>query len=124
MKVTCFKDDPKNVVFTFQKEHNNEVGTRDDFSYLPVSKTTKDFIMQKLVEGYDCRDIRISIQRELNQHIQEKFNIVVDGNDSINSIIHRDQVIDSNEVYNQYKKKSRKSLQRKMMINKNLSSHG
>jgi hypothetical protein len=61
--------------------------------------------MQKLVEGYECRDIRVLTQRQLNQHIQKNFNIVVNGNNStINSIIHRDQVVDPNEVYNQYKR--------------------
>ncbi|KAI8085587.1 hypothetical protein BDF21DRAFT_415538 [Thamnidium elegans] len=45
MKVTCYKDDPHNVVFTFQKQYNYEVETKGDFCLLPASKTTKEFIM-------------------------------------------------------------------------------
>ncbi|KAI8091662.1 hypothetical protein BDF21DRAFT_318918, partial [Thamnidium elegans] len=56
MIVTCYKNDPGNVVFTFQKQHNHTVGTKEDFCLLPVSKSTKEFIMQKLIEGYECRD--------------------------------------------------------------------
>lgn len=89
MKVTCYKTDPNRVVFTFHKEHNHNVGSRDDFIFLPVSKMTKKFIVEKLIEGHSCRDI----QRQLNQHIQ-----------NAQDVIHRDQILDQNEIYNQYKK--------------------
>ncbi|KAG2237682.1 hypothetical protein INT48_009620, partial [Thamnidium elegans] len=105
MKVTCYKDDPSNVVFTFQKQHNHTVGTKEDFCFLPVSKRTKEFIMQKRIEGYECRDVRVSIQRQLNTYIQSNLHIIIGENYNNNyAIIHRDQIIDQNEVYNQYKK--------------------
>ncbi|KAG2236636.1 hypothetical protein INT48_000191 [Thamnidium elegans] len=38
MKTTYYKNDPGNVVFTFQKQYNHAVGAKEDFCLLPVSK--------------------------------------------------------------------------------------
>lgn len=61
--------------------------------------------MQKLTKGYECRDVRVSIQRQLNSYIQNNFHIIItDQQNNHQDVIHKDQVIDYNEVYNQYKK--------------------
>lgn len=58
MRVTCYKDDPNNVLCTFEKEHNHEIGSKDN-----------------LIFAKTCRDFRVSIQRQLNEQVQKKIAI-------------------------------------------------
>lgn len=106
MRITCYKKDPENVVFTFKNQHNHAVGTKEDFCLLPVSKATKEFIRQKLREGHDCKEV----QRQLNSYVRN--NITVENSDehSQQEVFHRDQISDPNLVYNQYKKMKEAAL--------------
>jgi hypothetical protein len=114
MRITCYKSDPINLVFTFEGEHNHELGSPSDFEYLPVAKNTKSVILQKLKEGFMYRDIRLSVQRQLTQYAQQNINVQVDGapTDQLNEIVHRDQLLDGNAVYNQYTKIHEKAYKR------------
>jgi hypothetical protein len=55
-----------------------------------------------------CRDVRLSVQRELMKYVQDHFLIIVDHQSNASStmceIIHRDQLMDPELVYNQYKR--------------------
>ncbi|KAI7902883.1 uncharacterized protein BX663DRAFT_486179 [Cokeromyces recurvatus] len=87
-----------NVVFTFEGSHHHDIGSSSNFAFLPVSQNTKNFIFQQLREGYMCRDVRLSIQRQLTSYVQQHFQISVNGA-ALNEIVHRDQVLDPKNTY-------------------------
>lgn len=97
------------VVFTFKGDHNHEIGSLSDFESLPVSKNTKKFIFQQLSEGFMCRDVRLSVQRKLTNAFQQFIRIDVNGSTNSNRIVHRDQILDAGDVYNQYRSIQEKS---------------
>ncbi|KAI8989536.1 hypothetical protein BDB01DRAFT_718301, partial [Pilobolus umbonatus] len=88
LKVTCFKNDPDNVVIKHNGEHNHAVGSLDNLRHLPLSSSVREKMEQILRKGYARRDTRISIQRSLLEEV------------SIGSFVHRDQLISAHEVYN------------------------
>lgn len=103
MRATCYENDPTNVVFTFEGTHSHDIGSLSDFAFLPVSQNTKDFILQQLTEGYMSWDVHLSIQKQLTDHVQQNFQINVNGA-ALNEIVHRDQALDPSDTYNQYRK--------------------
>ncbi|CAO3631321.1 unnamed protein product [Mucor hiemalis] len=101
LKVSCFKKDPSNVVFAHTGVHNHEVGGEEDMKYLPLSIQTRTRIEERLREGYANRDTRIAIQSNLRQFVFSNTNT---GTEQSSSITHRDQMIDSDQLYNLHKK--------------------
>ncbi|KAG0162410.1 hypothetical protein DFQ30_002081 [Apophysomyces sp. BC1015] len=53
--------------------------------------------MQRLSEGYRQRDIRVMLQRHLRSELES-------NEDSLQNIVHRDQAIHGNDIYNIYRK--------------------
>ncbi|KAI8986547.1 hypothetical protein BDB01DRAFT_834520 [Pilobolus umbonatus] len=88
LKVTCFKNDPDNVVIKHNGEHNHAVGSPDDLQHLPLSSSVRGMIEESLREGYTRRDTLINIQRSLLEEVNNA------------SFVHRDQSISAEEVYN------------------------
>ncbi|ORE09532.1 hypothetical protein BCV72DRAFT_302765 [Rhizopus microsporus var. microsporus] len=72
--------------------------------FLPLSDTTKEAILQKLRAGYGGRDIRAAIQRHFNERIKDFFPEAANSSLSSVYVVHRDQFIQSEDVYNIYKK--------------------
>jgi hypothetical protein len=95
---------PNQVTIKLHNEHNYLVGSLDDISFLPLSDNTKEAILQKLREGYGRRDIRAAIQRHFNERIRDLFPEVTSSSSSSVYVVHRDQFIHSEDVYNIYKK--------------------
>ncbi|CEG81621.1 hypothetical protein RMATCC62417_15799 [Rhizopus microsporus] len=108
MKFAYYKSKPKEVVFTFINDHNHgHIDSKGDFQYLPVSEGTKRYIFQKLQKGFMCRDVRLFVQLELMKCAQDHFRIIVDHQSNTSSmceIIHCDQLMDPELVYNQHKR--------------------
>lgn len=52
-----------------------------------------------------CGDVCLSIQREFRKHIEEHFQIMarLNNTNALHEIIYRDQLIDTDTAYNQYK---------------------
>lgn len=104
--VTCPKGHPDIVVIEHIGDHNHEVGGLEDLQHLPLSNATKSLIMQRLREGYSKRDTRIAIQANFRNYIMANINSAADinGGSVDNFVVHRDQMVDANEIYNMYKK--------------------
>ncbi|KAI8988751.1 hypothetical protein BDB01DRAFT_888721 [Pilobolus umbonatus] len=69
LKVTCFKNDPDNVVIKHNGENNHAVGSPDNLRPLPLSFPVKGMIEQHLGEGYvNCN----TSQRQVTV-LKEKF---------------------------------------------------
>ncbi|KAL7310493.1 hypothetical protein PS15m_009986 [Mucor circinelloides] len=69
--------------------------------YLPLFEKTKK-IMQRLYEGFAMRATRITIQNNYRQYIRD--NLAMDASFG-SSIVHHDQMVHADEIYNLYKKK-------------------
>ncbi|CEG65970.1 hypothetical protein RMATCC62417_02636 [Rhizopus microsporus] len=92
LKATCLKSDPNSVEIVHIGVHNHEIGGVEDLKYLPLSKEKKEIIMQRLREGYNKKDFR-------------KFTrgFLMLPEDSNSQVLHRDQMVHQDEVYNLYK---------------------
>ncbi|KAL7323439.1 hypothetical protein PS15p_211343 [Mucor circinelloides] len=102
----CYKNDPSNVVLSVINQHNHHIGGVSDMQYLPLSEKTKKLIMQRLNEGFAVRASRLAIQNNFHQYLRD--NIATDASFG-SSIVHRDQMVHADEIYNLYKKIQEKS---------------
>ncbi|KAI8644074.1 hypothetical protein BD408DRAFT_384629 [Parasitella parasitica] len=103
LKVICYKNNPGYATFIYTGEHNHDVGGLNDLQHLPLSKEARELIEQRLKEGFSKRQTRIAIQTNCNKFITE--NQVLAGLDNLtSSLIHRDQMVHADEIYNIYKK--------------------
>lgn len=100
LRVTCEKDSPSVVEITHTGPHNHEVGSIEDLKHLPLSQERKNQIVERLREGYNKRDCRVAIQKDFRKYLRENL-LLSDG--SI-QVIHRDQLVHQDEVYNLFKK--------------------
>ncbi|ORE13068.1 hypothetical protein BCV71DRAFT_279290 [Rhizopus microsporus] len=64
-----------------------------DLQYLPLSSDVKEAILQRLQEGYNTRSVSFAIHRALRSH-----------NEAAACILHRDNLIHSEDVYNVFRK--------------------
>ncbi|KAI9362835.1 hypothetical protein BD770DRAFT_300583, partial [Pilaira anomala] len=101
LKVTCYKSSPDMVTLKVMNEHNHEVGGSDDIKHLPLSKEAGDYIEGRLREGYRKRDTRLSIQKNYREYMR---GLTKDISATTNTILHRDQIVHADEIYNIYKK--------------------
>lgn len=106
LKLFCYIESPGVVEFQYQKEHNHPIGQLEDFQFLSLSKSTKLIIENRLRDGYRKRDAIVSIQRSFRKYIQSNLRVEVEGEglDVSHHIIHRDQVVHDDEIYNIFKK--------------------
>ncbi|KAG1138593.1 hypothetical protein G6F37_010815 [Rhizopus arrhizus] len=109
LKVTCFKRNPEMVTVEAIGEHNHEIGGLEDLQHLPLSKEARDYIEGRLNEGYGKRDTRISIQKNYRMYMQ---NLSANFSGSSSSVMHRDQMVHADEIYNIYKKIQEKFYKR------------
>ncbi|CEG69960.1 hypothetical protein RMATCC62417_05944 [Rhizopus microsporus] len=56
--------------------------------------------MQRLREGYNKRDYRIAIQKDFRKFTRDFLMLPKDSN---SQVLHRDQIVHQDEVYNLYK---------------------
>ncbi|ORE09421.1 hypothetical protein BCV72DRAFT_239673 [Rhizopus microsporus var. microsporus] len=73
-------------------------------SLLRLSDNSKEAILQKLRKGYGRRNIRAVIQRHFNEKIRDLFPEAASLSSSLTYVVHRDQFVHSEGVYNTYKK--------------------
>lgn len=67
MRVTCYKDDPYNVLFTFEKELNHEIGLTEDDLFFAHIKVHKRFHHAKT-----CRRLCMVLDEILQGENNEK----------------------------------------------------
>jgi hypothetical protein len=87
--------------------------------FLSLSDNTKEAIMQKLREGYGKRDTRAAIRHHFNERIRG-FEAASSSSSSA-YVVHRNQFVHSEDVYNVYKK-TQESSYKKHNDQKNQSS--
>ncbi|KAI9481152.1 MAG: hypothetical protein EXX96DRAFT_204813 [Benjaminiella poitrasii] len=93
--------------------NNHDVGSTEELQHLSLSNDVKNYIINHFRHGYDKRDIRISIQNNFKEYVSNYLNFsVIEGNDPLNMIIHRDQMIHSDDIYNLYKNIQQEKYQR------------
>ncbi|KAI9487049.1 MAG: hypothetical protein EXX96DRAFT_551630 [Benjaminiella poitrasii] len=113
MKIISYVNNPESVSDIHMNTHNHNVGSTEELQHLPLSNDVKNYIIDHLRHGYDKRDIRISIQNNFKEYVSNYLNFsVVEGNDPLNMIIHKDQMIHSDDIYNLYKNIQQEKYQR------------
>jgi hypothetical protein len=86
VRVTCYRSYPNFVTIKYISEHENHIpGSLLDLQYLPLSPEIKSKIENEIELGITNRDIRLSIQRQLereptndrdaNIHITDIYNL-------------------------------------------------
>jgi hypothetical protein len=95
------------IILNFDPSH--EIGTSEQMNKLPLSNQMKKRILNHLTQGFVNRDVRINMQRNIQPTSQRQIQIAVNNRpgavDYVTyTTIHRDQLIDNETVYNQYKK--------------------
>ncbi|CEG72804.1 hypothetical protein RMATCC62417_08292 [Rhizopus microsporus] len=90
---TCYFSNPEEVVITVDGNHFHVLGSADDLQYLSLSADVKEAILQRLQEGYNTRNVRFAMDRAFRSH-----------NEASTSILHRDNFIHSEDMYNIFRK--------------------
>ncbi|ORE17056.1 hypothetical protein BCV71DRAFT_182205, partial [Rhizopus microsporus] len=90
---TCYFSNPEEVVITVDGNHCHVLGSSGGLRYLPLSADVKVAILQRLQEGYNTRSVRFTMHRAFRSH-----------NEASTSILHRDNYIHSEDVYNIFRK--------------------
>lgn len=103
LKVTCYKESPDVVRIVHLGTHNHVLGSSDDLRHLPLSKDRRAVIMERLRKGYSKRDCRIAIQNDFRKYIANE-GLLSDNSGNNLPVLHRDQVVHADEIYNMYKK--------------------
>ena len=93
MIATCYFSNPEEVAITVDGNHCHVLGSAEDLQYLPLSADVKVAILQRLQEGYNTRSVRFTMHRAFRSH-----------NEASTSILHRDNYIHSEDVYNIFRK--------------------
>ncbi|KAI9473746.1 MAG: hypothetical protein EXX96DRAFT_652512 [Benjaminiella poitrasii] len=104
------KDDEQNVYIKLFDSHKHTIGSLEDMQYLPLSHGTKNKIVERLKEGFNRREIRVSLQRKFKLFIDQQFsNFGAHDNNNLEGemgIVHQDQLVHSEEI----QKSTRNSL--------------
>lgn len=87
--------------------------------YLPISQNLRDVIEEILKSGFEQRSIRASIIKYFNDVIRSQYKDVVEGS---HVVVHRDQFLYGDEIYNIYKQIQEKTyvLDKDVMISTEL----
>ncbi|KAI9470476.1 MAG: hypothetical protein EXX96DRAFT_584429 [Benjaminiella poitrasii] len=113
LKVTCYLDDPNTITITHINKHNHNVGDTDELQHLSLSADVKKYITDRLNDGFDKRHIRLAIQRSFIKFLSNNLSFtVIDGNSYLNQIIHCNQIVHADEVYNLFYKIQNQKYQR------------
>jgi hypothetical protein len=113
LRVIYFLNDPNHITLIHVKEHNHNVSDSDELQHLPLSAEVKKYIIDRLEDGFDKRHIRLAIQRSFSSFISKNLNFtVVKSNSPLGSIIHRDQMVHADEIYNLFYKIQKFKFQR------------
>ncbi|KAI9483977.1 MAG: hypothetical protein EXX96DRAFT_160634 [Benjaminiella poitrasii] len=102
-KVLCKLNNLGQVTLVFKNEHNQDMNTTDGLQYLPMSKDLKGYIIKRLREGFDKRDVRIAVQRSFSAYLSQNLNLsLINRSDDNLSVVHRDKLIHADEIYTIY----------------------
>ncbi|KAI8881939.1 hypothetical protein K501DRAFT_274191 [Backusella circina FSU 941] len=104
--ISCPEDNQHKVILRYSGEHNHVPGSIDDMRHLPISQNLRDIIEERLKSGFDQCSVRASIIKYFNVVIRSQYKDIVEGS---HVIIHRDQFLHGDEIYNIYRRIQEKS---------------